>query len=149
MEIRQATAEDAQAIHDLHTRSVRTICSGVYPSEIIDGWLEGRSPDGYTGIARGEMYLIEMDDQIAAWSHVRATGLVALFVDPDYTGQGLGRRLMEHADRLVQSFGNQITTIGATFNAVGFYEKFGFVETGRDTIQKGNVSVPMVHMMRE
>ena len=149
MEIRQATKDDAQAIHDLHTRSVRALCSSVYSKGIIDGWLEGRNPEGYKGIANGEMYVIERDGQVAAWSHVRATGLVAIFVDPDHAGQGLGRRLMEHADRLVQSFGNRMTYIGATFNAVGFYEKFGFVETGRDVIQKGQVSVPMVHMTRK
>jgi GNAT superfamily N-acetyltransferase len=95
------------------------------------------------------MYLIEKDGRIAAWSHVNSTKLIALFVDPDYTCQGLGRQLMEHADRLVQSFGNQITYVGATFNAVGFYEKFGFFETNRDVIQKGEIAVPMVHMMRK
>jgi hypothetical protein len=45
--IRLATKNDAKAFHDLHTKSVRGLCSKDYPPEVIDGWLAGRSPDGY------------------------------------------------------------------------------------------------------
>ena len=68
--IRLAIADDALAIHNLHTRSVRGLCGGDYQQEIIDGWLEGRRPEGYKGIKKKEMYVYEEDGKISGWIHV-------------------------------------------------------------------------------
>ena len=80
-QIRLATAEDALAIHELHTASVKGLCKGAYSLEIIDGWLKGRSPDGYKGIAKAEMYVIESDGRIMGFSHVVPGEIVARMGD--------------------------------------------------------------------
>ena len=58
--IRQALPEGAGRIHELHDASVRTLCSSHYSTEVIDGWLFNRSPEGYlASIQRGDIFVIE------------------------------------------------------------------------------------------
>ena len=144
--IRLAEPADAEAIHALHTRSVRGLCSADYPPEVIDGWLAGRSPEGYGGIARREMFVCEWDGQIAGWSHVRPDMLVALFVDPAHTRKGVGRMLFDHALRLIRSHTRRRIEFEATLTAVPFYERCGCAWLRRSTIRKNDVDVSTVWM---
>ncbi len=75
-----ATNADALDIHNLHTRSVRGLGSGDYPLEVIEGWLEGRSPKGNKGIAKNEMYVFKANREIIGWVHVRSRAIVGLLI---------------------------------------------------------------------
>lgn len=144
--IRRATHDDAVAIHNLHTRSVRGLCSANYPKEVIDGWLEGRSPEGYHGIAKQEMYVYEMDQKILGWSHVRAELLVALFVDSEHARQGIGRSRFEHALEIIRSHTCKEIEFESTLTAVRFYESCGCKQLRTSMIRKNHVDVPTVWM---
>lgn len=144
-EIRLATVQDAEAIHQLHTTSVRTLCACVYESDVIESWLKGRSPDGYGGIARGEMNVLECDGVIAGFSHVVPGEIVAIFVHPSYAGRGIGSKLLHHGVGLARSGENAPIKVEATLNAQAFYEKHGFVVTRHFLVQKYNM--PVVEMM--
>ena len=66
--IRQATESDAPRLHELHTSSVRTLCSRHYAAEIIDGWLQTRSPQGYLlPIQRGDIFVAEYGSTMGDW----------------------------------------------------------------------------------
>lgn len=146
MIIRLAAPEDALAIHLLHARSVRGLCSAHYPTEVIDGWLAGRSPEGYTGIAKHEMFVCEHNGRILGWSHVRPDMLVALFVDPEHTHKGVGRSLFEHALQLIRSHTGKPIEFEATLTAVPFYERCGCRPLRTSTIRKNQVEVATVWM---
>ena len=145
--IRPATPDDALGIHNLHTRSVRGLCSADYPQEVIDGWLEGRSPEGYSGIAKNEMFVCVEDGKILGWSHVRPNMLVALFVDPDHTRRGIGRMLFGYALRIIRNQTSSPIEFEATLTAVPFYERCGCKQLRTSTIRKNNVDVPTVWML--
>ncbi len=67
-----------------------------------------------------------------------------LFLHPDARGQGAGRRLLEYA----------ITTLGATEvdvneqneQAVGFYQRMGFLVVGRSELDGTGKPYPLLHM---
>lgn len=144
--IRLATCEDALYIHNLHTRSVRGLCSGDYPANVIEGWLQGRSPEGYKGIAKNEMYVFEANREIIGWVHVRPKEIVGLFVDAAHARRGVGRALFEYALRIVRQ-----NTVGriefeATVTAAPFYESCGCKRLGRSSIRKSSVDVQTVRM---
>lgn len=144
--IRMATRADALAIHNLHTRSVRGLCSADYPPEVIDGWLTGRDPGGYGGIANNEMFVFEREGIILGWSHVRPRGIAGLFVDAAYARQGVGRALFEHGLRLIREHTDEHLEFEATITAAPFYEKCGCRRLGASTIRKNDVDVPTVRM---
>ena len=144
--IRTALACDALAIHNLHTRSVRGLCSGDYAKEVIDGWLAGRSPDGYKGLAKGEMYVFEKDGAILGFSHVRPTCIVALFVDPEHVRKGVGRALFEHAVALIRASGATPIPFEATVTALPFYLSMGCTEIRRSFVAKNSVKVATILM---
>ena len=144
--IRIALPDDALAIHNLHTRSVRGLCAREYPKEVIEGWLLGRSPDGYKGIAKKEMYVFEESGAIRGFSHVVPTCIVALFVDPDHAGRGVGRALFEHALALIRAGGAIPVPFEATITALPFYLKMGCTEIRRSFVEKNHVKVETVLM---
>ena len=144
--IRIALPDDALAIHNLHTRSVRGLCARHYPKEVIGRWLWGRSPAGYKGIAKKEMYVFEESGAIRGFSHVIPTCIVALFVDPDHTRRGVGRALFEHALALIRASGTIPPPFDATLTALPFYLKMGCTEVRRSFVEKNHAKIETVLM---
>ncbi|WP_323641067.1 acetyltransferase [Pectobacterium polonicum] len=68
----------------------------------------------------------------------------ALFIDPDYHGQGIGKALVNTAlsqySRLTTDVNEQNT------QAVGFYERIGFERTGRSEIDSQGRPYPLIHL---
>ena len=56
--------------------------------------------------------------------------LEALFVEPNFIGQGVGRKLMTHAKQLATSLGGKTLIIQGDPNAKSFYLAAGGVQTG-------------------
>lgn len=82
--------------------------------------------------------------QACAFIGVSEGMIEMLFVDPPYRGQGAGRALVEFA----------IATLGATRvdvneqngQALGFYERMGFVATGRSGQDPFGKPYPILHL---
>ncbi len=144
--IRTAQPSDALAIHNLHTRSVRGLCANTYPKEVLDAWLLGRSPEGYVGIANGEMYVFEEKGVVVGFSHVIPTVLIALFVDPEHARKGVGAALFRHAVELIRERGEAPAPFEATLTALPFYLKMGCTEIRRSFVEKNSVNIKTVLM---
>lgn len=144
--IRLATLDDAEAIHALHIISVRTLCKNAYPSEVIDGWLLNRSPSGYKGINRKEMYVAEQNESIVGFSHIVPGEIVAIFVHPDHVRKGIGSTLMHHGITKAKLNHKGPIKIDATLNAQPFYETVGFRKTRDRITQRNKVDIPIVEM---
>src|SRR5664280_134051 len=144
--IRTAQPSDALAIHNLHTRSVRGLCANTYPKEVLDAWLFGRSPEGYVGIANGEMYVFEEKGVVVGFSHVIPTVLIALFVDPEHARKGVGAALFRHAVEFIRARGETPTPFEATLTALPFYLKMGCTEMRRSFVEKNSVNIETVLM---
>lgn len=68
----------------------------------------------------------------------------ALFIDPACRGQGIGRQLVNHA----MAGHPDLTTDVNEQNpqAVGFYERIGFVRTGRSEVDGQGKPYPLLHL---
>ncbi len=70
-----------------------------------------------------------------------------LFIHPDWRGQGIGKRLLEHA---VRTFGaTELDVNEQNPQAVGFYLKLGFEIIGRSERDGMNKPYPLLHMRRK
>lgn len=145
MPIRLATTDDAQAIHALHTASVTELCT-LYSTQIITGWLEGRSPQGYEGIPKKEMYVYEDLGEILGFSHVVPGEIVALFISPQCARNGIGTSLMKHAMPIARQGWEGPIRLEATLNAVLFYETLGFKKIRELMALRNNTEMPVVEM---
>ncbi len=68
----------------------------------------------------------------------------ALFIDPDVRGTGIGRQLLLHglsAHKHLTTDVNEQNT-----QAVGFYLRMGFVETGRSACDSQGRPYPLIHL---
>lgn len=71
--------------------------------------------------------------------------LEMLFVAPDARGGGVGRQLVAHA--IGQCGATMVDVNEQNEQAVGFYRKMGFVETGRSPLDGQGKPYPLLHMV--
>jgi putative acetyltransferase len=67
-----------------------------------------------------------------------------LFIDPAWRGKGVGRALVRHALTLHDSLTTDVNE--QNIQAVGFYERLGFVPTGRSAIDGQGRPYPLIHL---
>jgi putative acetyltransferase len=72
--------------------------------------------------------------------------LEALFVHPHSTGHGVGRTLVEHACGLHSAITTDVNEQNA--EAIGFYERLGFVPIGRSDLDGQGRPYPLIHLRR-
>jgi len=144
--VRPARVEDRGRLLELWERSVRathhfledsdvvalrSLVAEELASDALDWWVlvsGAGTPIGFLGFA---------NDTIEA-----------LFIDPDYQGQGGGKLLVAHAQRL----GAGALTVDVNEQneaALGFYEALGFSVVGRSPTDAGGRPLSTLHMKRE
>jgi len=145
--LRRATEDDMRDIHELHARSVRGLWLSHYATEQIEGWLKGREPEGYIpAIRNGDMFVVEEEGTLLGFGHVEDEAVLAIFVDPDAAGRGVGSLLLAHAVQEAVSDHGRPVHLTATLNAEGFYRRFGFEPVERKALAKGGIEFPVVVM---
>ena len=145
--IRAAEIQDAPRLHDLHTASVRAVCTSHYSEEIIEGWLLNRSPAGYMRpIERGTLFVTEQHGHIIGFGEAAPGTVIAVYVDPKHIRNGVGTVILKKAMTMARTNHNGPVRIEATLNARDFYEHAGFREVGRSTVRRNHVDVPIVIM---
>jgi GNAT superfamily N-acetyltransferase len=145
--IRRARPDDAPRIHDLHTISVRTLCSGHYTAGVIEGWLLNRAPAAYLAeIERGELFVAEREGRVVGFGAATAGTVVAVYVDPAAVLHGVGRALLHHAVALARRGHLGPVRLQATLNAHDFYAREGFREIERGVTRRNDVEIPVIVM---
>lgn len=91
---------------------------------------------------------LAVDDRDRAVGFMRMTGshIDSLFIDAAHRGTGIGRCLIEHAlalhpDRVLTTDVNEQNA-----QALGFYQRLGFVPTGRSPTDNQGRAYPLIHM---
>ena len=68
----------------------------------------------------------------------------SLFIDPAFHGLGVGRMLVEHAIALYPALATDVNEQSA--QAMGFYERLGFVRTGRSEVDDQRRPYPLIYL---
>ena len=92
---------------------------------------------------------VQLAHSIGSLSEARPPqAVVAVYVDPSATGQGVGRLILARAVDLARDGHSGPIRVQSTLNATSFYEHHGFVEVKRATVSRNQVEVPIVVMER-
>ncbi len=86
----------------------------------------------------GGLILVPIDDE-----EIR---MMQVTVDPVHQGEGIGRKLIEHAENVAKEIGYDRLVMHAMLSVVGFYEKLGFTQDGDMFEEKG---INFVRMVKE
>ena len=146
--IEPAGVADSAAVHAVHGRAVRELCSGRYEPELIDGWLHGRVPEAYLApIRSGAMFVARVGFRLTGFGEAAPGEILAVYVDPELGGRGVGAALLSHAILRAGLDSDGVLRLESTLNAVGFHERHGFDAIGPATARRGGTDVPAVRMV--
>jgi GNAT superfamily N-acetyltransferase len=103
----------------IHLASVRGLCASFYEPGVIEGWLQSRSPAGYLwGISEGATFVALADVTIVGFCEAVPGEILAIFVDPEWTGYGVGTALLSNAMPRAAADGRCVR-LESTLNATG------------------------------
>lgn len=143
--IRRATVDDAEAIHVLITSLEDTFAAPGTDTSERAPYRTSISTPAIAKRIRGDAFVYHVAERhgaiVGAVGIRERTHLYHLFVDASVQGRGLGARLWRHARAASGADGP--FTVNASHNAVGFYERLGFLPDGEPDRRHGIAFLPM------
>jgi putative acetyltransferase len=123
--LRRSGPEDGPALVDLWRRSVDATHHFLDAEgrKAIDVEVCGFLPHAPLTIA------VDENDHPYGFMLIDGTHMEALFIDPDVRGNGIGRQLLQQGLSLHGSLTTDVNMQNS--QAVGFYQRMGFVESGQ------------------
>jgi putative acetyltransferase len=143
--IRPARDTDHAALLDLWERSVRATHDFLTEADVA--FFQPLVADGLRGDALELWVLADAADAPLGFMGLAGDQIEALFLAPEASGRGGGRRLVAHAQALR---GGALTLDVNEQNpaARAFYERLGFVVVGRSPLDGTGRPFPLLHMRR-
>lgn len=87
---------------------------------------------------------VDADDRALGFMLLDGGHMEALFVDPASRGAGIGRALVVHGLSLFNTMTTDVNEQNA--QAIGFYERMGFTQTGRSGKDGQGRNYPLIHL---
>jgi putative acetyltransferase len=145
MLVRSARVEDRERLLELWERSVRATHHFLEDSDIVA--LRPLVAEELASDAVDWWVLASATEVSIGFLGIASDTIEALFIDPDYHGQGGGKFLVAHA----QSLGTGALAVDVNEQneaALGFYKALGFSVVARSPTDAGGRPFPILHMRR-
>ena len=144
MLIRPATPADHAALVSIWERSVRATHAFLSEADIAS-----LHPLVADELASGslELWVLTEADEARGWMGLSGAKIEGLFLAPEARGRGGGRQLIDHAQAL-SGGALSVDVNEQNPEARGFYERLGFVVTGRSDEDGGGRPFPLLHLRR-
>jgi putative acetyltransferase len=148
-------ADDRDAVISIHKLSIFSLCRDYYTEQEMKAWTDRLTPELFDEGMKDEnnFGVVAVAANIVigyGFFNVSDRELRALYVLPQYAGQGAGRLIMFQLESLAREKGIGRMTLQSTGNAVGFYKKLGYqeIKTERHQINV-EVSIACVRMEKD
>jgi len=134
--IRKAKVSDAQQICNVLRRSIIELCELDHQKnqKELDEWLVNKTIqncEAWINNKKINFFVAENDGKIVGVSSINHNGFLELcYILPEAKGLGFGGELLKVAEDSVLDLGIQVFTLESTLTAKGFYEYFGYIQTG-------------------
>ncbi|WP_394176544.1 GNAT family N-acetyltransferase [Thalassotalea litorea] len=147
--IRQAKPDDYPEMDELFRLSATRLCCNAYTEEQLEGWAGCPRPERFMeNQSKGyQQYFLTLENQIIAFGilDIANSKLMALFVHPDFSGRKVGENMTQFLLQQAKDKNLNVLALDSSLNAVKFYKRHGFSETGRSvfTTQNGTSLAPV------
>src|SRR5215204_7084874 len=146
MHVRPAQVEDRERLLELWERSVRATHYFLEDSDLVA--LRPLVAEELASDAVDWWVLVSATGALIGFLGFASDTIEALFIDPDYHGQGGGKFLVAHAQSLAA--GALAVDVNEQNEAVlGFYKALRFSVVRRSPTDAGGRPLPTLHMKRE
>jgi ribosomal protein S18 acetylase RimI-like enzyme len=150
--IRPTREDDLESLIELGRRSWLSAFSQTAPFALIAWWVNA---DRVASLYRehwAEMLVLEEDGAIIGLVQPNGDEINGLWVHPGWQGSGAGTILLKTGEEAIRQAGYRtawLTCSGFNTKALGFYQRQGYVETGRAReLHASGVEVENVRMER-
>ena len=145
------------AVLAIHRRAIHEIAAADYPLEVLTAWgppiVESQVDKFDAKLMRGQIVIVaEVDGVLAGFGELAPEKnlLVAVYVNPDYSRQGVGTELLHELERLARRKQLSFLQMGASLTAVPFYKAHGFQTLGPDVhVLRSGERMDCVRMRKE
>ncbi len=127
--IRNYSAEDAEALWDIHFYTIRNINIRDYSQAQVEAWAPERLDSSvWEKRMKGlSPFVAEIDGVIVGYTDLQVSGLIDhFFCHHEYQDKGVGKALMNHVFKVGNSRGIKRYFSEVSITARPFYEHFGF-----------------------
>lgn len=146
--LRPLTVDDLSTARYIHTASFESAAQDHYAQPDIDAFVAFVRSPHYGDLLLGNHAVAACIDSemvgTAAWSSGEGMSptarILAVCVRPLFTGEGIGRFLVEHIEAEARAAGYRALETSATLNAVGFFEALGY-----RAVRNGSWALPLGH----
>ena len=150
MRIRKFRKEDARQVCTILRRSQREVLSKYYKKKVIDTFSKRITPKRMIQRAKEqEIFVAVQGKRILGINGITGNEVRRFHVDPDYHGNGIGRRLMQNIERIARKRRIKKLIVKSSTNAEKFYQKMGFKRVRRIVGIIGNVRFPEILMQKK
>jgi N-acetylglutamate synthase-like GNAT family acetyltransferase len=132
MQIREATADDAEEACEVLRRSITELCNADHmgDSVALADWLSNKTPANVRAwVARADNHVFVATERnaIVAVGAVTSSGEITLnYVSPDARFAGVSKALMNRLEAKARELGNHTCTLTSTETARRFYLSAGY-----------------------
>jgi len=138
LSIRPMQPADVERVSEVIVSAIRADLPSSYPPDVVAGLVAGNSPQAVAAHAPKQAdYVCLLAGRIVAMIGLKRNEVGHLFVEPEFAGRGVGRRLVAFAADQFRRAGYPDMIVLSSLNAVGFYARCGFVEEGRGSFEVG------------
>lgn len=139
-QIRLATEKDYPRIMEIWESAVKATHD--FLSEEDFNYFKEIIPRDY--LPNLDVYLISQNEKTQGFASVADGNLEMLFIHNDVRGKGLGKKLYEFMKDKTGL--TKVDVNEQNPQAIGFYEKLGFKQTGRSEEDGSGKNYPIIHM---
>ena len=154
IEIRRMQAGEEGKIYELVVRTFDRFVAPGYSIQGVEEFLKYANPQRLSERIENNHF------SLAAWLQSLVVGMIEVrdcrhvsmfFVDQKYQGQGIGKKLHQHALEICLQHNPDLECISVFSSpyAVPIYERLGFETSGLDQYQSGMHFIPMVLKLKK
>jgi GNAT superfamily N-acetyltransferase len=129
MKIRKFQKEDAKKVAYIIHKAIFEVLSKDYPKRVCQNLCKGNTPSKLiekSKIRNRDIFVLEEGNKVLGTGSLSGNMVRTVFVNPRYHGKGVGRKLMNHIEKVAKKKGLKTLQFHSSLTAEGFYKKLGY-----------------------